>query len=56
MSTPKKPVFLASGAFTGFFDQTGFKKGLKKSFQFVPDACLGDVREGLGQQGKSLVT
>ena len=56
MSTPKKPVFLASGTSMGFFDQTGFKKGLKKSFQFVPDACLGDVREGLGQQGKSLVT
>ena len=53
---PKKPVFLASGAFMGFFDQTGFKKGLKKLFQLVPDACFGDVREGLGQQGKSLVT
>ena len=42
---PKKPVFLASGAFMGFFDQAGFKKGLKKLFQLVPDACFGDVRE-----------
>lgn len=56
MNVPKKPVFLASGAFMGFFDQAGFKKGLKKLFQLVPDACFGDVREGLGQQGKSLVT
>ena len=55
MCAPKKPVFPVSGACMGFSDQTGFKKGLKKLFQLVPDACLGDVREGLYQQGKSLV-
>ena len=47
MNVPKKPVFLASGAFMGFFDQAGFKKGLKKLFQLVPDACFGDVRDCL---------